>query len=133
MTVTQKAISGPLAAWPLTLNTGRYRDQWHSMTRTGLAPKLARHREEPLVEVHPDDAAGLGVIEGGLAWVATPQGDSLYRVRVTPAQRRARSSRRSTGPTAPPAAGEPACCRVRWSIRCRASRASSKPRRGWRR
>ncbi|APX65010.1 molybdopterin-dependent oxidoreductase [Sphingomonas sp. gentR] len=88
VTVTQKAISGPLAAWPLTLNTGRYRDQWHSMTRTGLAPKLARHREEPLVEVHPDDAAGLGVIEGGLARVATPQGDSLYRVRVTPAQRR---------------------------------------------
>ncbi|MGO1305075.1 MAG: molybdopterin-dependent oxidoreductase, partial [Sphingomonas parapaucimobilis] len=88
VTVTQKAISGPLAAWPLTLNTGRYRDQWHSMTRTGLAPKLARHREEPLVEVHPDDAAGLGVTDGGLARVATPQGDSLYRVRVTPAQRK---------------------------------------------
>ncbi|MFV0923375.1 molybdopterin-dependent oxidoreductase [Sphingomonas parapaucimobilis] len=88
VTVTQKAIPGPLAAWPLTLNTGRYRDQWHSMTRTGLAPKLARHREEPLVEVHPDDAAGLGVTDGGLARVATPQGDSLYRVRVTPAQRK---------------------------------------------
>ena len=88
VTVTQKAISGPLVAWPLTLNTGRYRDQWHSMTRTGLAPKLARHREEPLVEVHPDDAAGLGVTDGGLARVATPQGDSLYRVRVTPAQRK---------------------------------------------
>ncbi|MGW8134718.1 molybdopterin-dependent oxidoreductase [Sphingomonas zeae] len=88
VTVTQKAISGPLAAWPLTLNTGRYRDQWHSMTRTGLAPKLARHREEPLVEVHPDDATGLGVADGGLARVATPQGDSLYRVRVTPAQRK---------------------------------------------
>ncbi|WP_375243929.1 molybdopterin-dependent oxidoreductase [Sphingomonas parapaucimobilis] len=88
VTVTQKAISGPLAAWPLTLNTGRYRDQWHSMTRTGLAPKLARHREEPLVEVHPDDAAGLGVADDGLARVATPQGDSLYRVRVTPAQRK---------------------------------------------
>lgn len=88
VTVTQKAISGPLAAWPLTLNTGRYRDQWHSMTRTGLAPKLARHREEPLVEVHPDDAAGLGVADGGLARVATPQGDSLYRVCVTPAQRK---------------------------------------------
>jgi assimilatory nitrate reductase catalytic subunit len=88
VTVVQKAISGPLAAWRLTLNTGRYRDQWHSMTRTGLAPKLARHREEPLVEVHPDDAAGLGVTDGGLARVATPQGDSLYRVRVTPAQRR---------------------------------------------
>ncbi len=85
--VVQKPIAAPLRHWPLTLNTGRYRDQWHSMTRTGLAPKLARHREEPLVEVHPDDAARLGITDGGLARVATPQGDSLYRARVTDAQR----------------------------------------------
>ncbi|MEP9400430.1 molybdopterin-dependent oxidoreductase [Sphingomonas silueang] len=85
--VVQKPIAAPLKAWPLTLNTGRYRDQWHSMTRTGLAPKLARHREEPLVEVHPDDAARLGIVDGALARVATPQGESLYRARVTDAQR----------------------------------------------
>ncbi|MDJ0276621.1 molybdopterin-dependent oxidoreductase [Sphingomonas sp. 2R-10] len=85
--VVQKPIAAPLKDWPLTLNTGRYRDQWHSMTRTGLAPKLARHREEPLVEVHPDDAARLGIVAGGLARVATPQGESLYRAQVTDAQR----------------------------------------------
>ncbi|MGW8190985.1 molybdopterin-dependent oxidoreductase [Sphingomonas hankookensis] len=85
--VTQKAISEPLRDWPLTLNTGRYRDQWHTMTRTGLAPKLARHREEPLVEVHPDDARRLELVDGGLARVATPQGESLYRVQVTDSQR----------------------------------------------
>ncbi len=85
--VVQKLLPEPLAKWPLTLNTGRYRDQWHSMTRTGLAPKLARHREEPLVEVHPDDGARLGLSDGGLARVETPQGDSLYRVAFHPGQR----------------------------------------------
>src|SRR3546814_1498400 len=85
--VAQKPLPEPLVQWPLTLNTGRYRDQWHSMTRTGLAPKLARHREEPLVEVHPDDGARLDLTDGGLARVATPQDDSLYRVASHPGQR----------------------------------------------
>ncbi|MEH3046304.1 molybdopterin-dependent oxidoreductase [Sphingomonas adhaesiva] len=85
--VVQKALPAPLRDWPLTLNTGRYRDHWHTMTRTGLAPKLAHHREEPLVEVHPDDAGRLGIVDGALARVTTPQGDSLYRARVTDAQR----------------------------------------------
>src|SRR6266700_6639414 len=52
-------------SWPLLLNTGRVRDQWHTMTRTGLAPRLMAHRREPLLDVHPDDAARLGVVEGG--------------------------------------------------------------------
>ncbi|GGB41749.1 nitrate reductase [Sphingomonas metalli] len=85
--VVQRALPAPLRDWPLTLNTGRYRDQWHSMTRTGLAPKLARHREEPLVEVHPADAARLGIADGGLAHVSTPQGASLYRARISDGQR----------------------------------------------
>ncbi|HWW65848.1 MAG TPA: molybdopterin-dependent oxidoreductase [Sphingomonadaceae bacterium] len=85
--VAQRAVAKPLPRWPLTLNTGRYRDQWHTMTRTGLSPKLARHREEPLVEVHPVDAERFGLVDGGLARVATPQGDSLFRVSVSDAQR----------------------------------------------
>jgi len=85
--VAQRPLQDPLANWPMTLNTGRYRDQWHTMTRTGLSPKLARHREEPLVEVHPDDAAALDIVDGSLARVATPQGESIFRVSVTDAQR----------------------------------------------
>ena len=85
--VAQKPLAPPLGDWPMTLNTGRYRDQWHSMTRTGLSPKLARHREEPLVEIHPDDAARLGIADGALARVATPQGHSLYRAQVVETQR----------------------------------------------
>ena len=57
----------------------KYRDvsrNWFSdatMTRTGLSPKLARHREEPLVEVHPGDAAALGLADRSLARVSTPR------------------------------------------------------------
>jgi assimilatory nitrate reductase catalytic subunit len=72
---------------PLTLNTGRYRDQWHTMTRTGLSPRLARHRQEPLVEIHPADAEAAGLVDGGLARVATANGESLFRVAVTQSQR----------------------------------------------
>jgi len=85
--LVQAPFAAPLAQWPMTLNSGRYRDQWHTMTRTGLSPKLARHREEPLVEVHPDDAAALGLSDGDLARVATPQGVSLFRASLSTGQR----------------------------------------------
>jgi assimilatory nitrate reductase catalytic subunit len=85
--VTQAPQAQPLKDWPLTLNTGRYRDQWHTMTRTGLSPKLSRHREEPLVEVHPRDADAYGLVDGDIARVASAQGDSLFRVAVTDRQR----------------------------------------------
>ncbi len=88
VSVAQRAAEATLADWPMTLNTGRYRDQWHTMTRTGLSPKLARHREEPLVEIHPDDAAALGLADHALARVSTPQGASLFRVAHAPGQRR---------------------------------------------
>lgn len=75
-------------AFPLMLNTGRYRDQWHTMTRTGLSPKLSQHRREPVVEIHPDDAARFAVTDGALARVETAVGAAVYRVMVTQAQRR---------------------------------------------
>ena len=73
-------------AFPLRLNTGRYRDQWHTMTRTGLSPTLAQHRREPLLEVHTDDAVAAGIGEGTLARVITASGTSVFRVSVTDAQ-----------------------------------------------
>lgn len=83
----QMELQGPLRQWPMTLNTGRYRDQWHTMSRTGLSPKLARHREEPLVEIHPDDARALGLADRDLARVHSAQGDSIFRVSLNEGQR----------------------------------------------
>jgi assimilatory nitrate reductase catalytic subunit len=75
-------------SYPLALNTGRYRDQWHTMTRTGLSPTLSRHRREPCLEVHPADAVSHGLVDGGLARVTTPSGSAAFRVTVTEDQRR---------------------------------------------
>jgi assimilatory nitrate reductase catalytic subunit len=76
------------ADYPMRLNTGRYRDQWHTMTRTGLSPKLSQHRREPLVEIHPEDARELGIDDHGLARIKSPCGESIYRVSVSPGQQR---------------------------------------------
>ncbi|MEM0928006.1 MAG: molybdopterin-dependent oxidoreductase [Pseudomonadota bacterium] len=71
----------------LTLNTGRIRDQWHTMTRTGRAPRLNRHAPEPYVDVHPDDAQRSGLIKDGLAHITNERGSITVRTNVTSAQR----------------------------------------------
>jgi assimilatory nitrate reductase catalytic subunit len=57
------------------------------MTRTGLSATLSRHRREPLVEVHPDDAREHGLADGGLARVVTAAGAATFRVAVSEDQR----------------------------------------------
>lgn len=81
------AVAAP-ADFPMRLNTGRYRDQWHTMTRTGLSPTLSRHRREALLELHPDDAAEAGMADGTLARVITAHGSALFRVAISDGQRR---------------------------------------------
>ena len=74
-------------SFPLRLNTGRVRDQWHTMTRTGLSAKLAAHLPEPFVEVHPHDAAAAGLDAGGFARVSTVHGSCVVKVVVSESQR----------------------------------------------
>jgi assimilatory nitrate reductase catalytic subunit len=76
------------AGRPLRLNTGRIRDQWHTMTRTGLSPRLGQHLPEPYVEVHPDDAARFGVTDDSFARVTTDHGQCILKVVVSPRQQR---------------------------------------------
>lgn len=71
-------------ARPLRLNTGRIRDQWHTMTRTGLSPRLAAHLAEPFVEIHPDDAARFGIVDDSFARVATDHGQCVLKAVVNP-------------------------------------------------
>lgn len=70
-------------AQTLVLNTGRVRDQWHTMTRTGLVPKLFSHRAEPYVEISPQDAQALFLKDADLAEVSGAQGKSILRVLVS--------------------------------------------------
>jgi assimilatory nitrate reductase catalytic subunit len=76
------------AGRPLRLNTGRIRDQWHTMTRTGISPRLSQHLPEPFVEIHPDDAARTGVADGDFARVATDYGQCILKVVVSERQQR---------------------------------------------
>jgi len=76
------------AARPLRLNTGRIRDQWHTMTRTGASPRLGQHLPEPFVEIHSDDAARHGVADGDFARVTTDYGQCTLRVVVSERQQR---------------------------------------------
>jgi assimilatory nitrate reductase catalytic subunit len=70
------------AEYPLVLNTGRIRDQWHTMTRTGRSPRLMGHNPEPFVLVHPLDAARFGLASGDLAEVRSATGRVVVRVDI---------------------------------------------------
>ncbi|MGD9924645.1 MAG: molybdopterin dinucleotide binding domain-containing protein, partial [Pseudorhodoplanes sp.] len=76
------------SAFPFILNTGRIRDQWHTMTRTGLSPRLASHLPEPFVEIHCDDARQAGLADGDFARISTRYGACVLKVRVSEGQRR---------------------------------------------
>lgn len=71
-------------AFPLLLNTGRVRDHWHTMTRTGLSARLSSHIAEPTVLVHPDDASRFGLAEKGFARIATAHGAVVLKVALDP-------------------------------------------------
>ncbi len=73
---------------PFLLNTGRVRDQWHTMTRTGRATNLSQHIAEPYAELNPLDAMRLGVETAGLVRLSNARGSVLLRAQITERQRR---------------------------------------------
>ena len=119
--VARPPTHAPDPAFPLILNTGRVRDQWHTMTRTAI-PRLMEHTPEPFVAVHPEDAASLGLADGTLAHVDSRWGSATLRVRLSPIQRRgeifvpmhwswplaaASAANRAVNPATDPLSGQP--------------------------
>ncbi|CDN49589.1 Nitrate reductase large subunit [Neorhizobium galegae bv. orientalis str. HAMBI 540] len=74
--------------YPLTLNTGRIRDHWHTMTRTAKSARLSGHIAEPFAELHPRDAMELGIRGAGLVELESPHGTAIVRALVTERQAR---------------------------------------------
>lgn len=70
------------------LNTGRVRDHWHTMTRTGKTARLSAHYAEPFVEIHPTDAARLNILRATLVRLSNRHGSAIVRALVTDRQRR---------------------------------------------
>ena len=82
-TPPRPAAQPATADYPFILMTGRVRDQWHTMTRTGRAPRLFQHWPEPTVAIHPDDAPP----DGSLLRVTGASGQAVLRVRHDRGQR----------------------------------------------
>ncbi len=68
--------------YPLVLNTGRIRDQWHTMTRTGRSSRLHSHMSEPMVYVNPVDAKKYSLTSGALAQLSSQWGTMLARISI---------------------------------------------------
>ena len=78
------------ARYPLHLNTGRLRDQWHGMSRTGTVAQLFNHAEEPVVSMNEGDMQRRSIVPGDLVRVSSKRGSLVLRAmpseEVPPAQ-----------------------------------------------
>jgi assimilatory nitrate reductase catalytic subunit len=74
------------ARFPLSLNTGRLRDQWHTMSRTGTLGRLFAHAAEPALEMHPQDLARRHWKAGDLVCVTSRRGTLVLPVQASEAQ-----------------------------------------------
>ncbi|HTI11881.1 MAG TPA: molybdopterin-dependent oxidoreductase [Puia sp.] len=74
----------PDEEFPLILTTGRIRDQWHTMARTGKVNKLKQHISEAFVEIHPEDARKLHLKEDDLVVVQSRRGEVRVKTKISP-------------------------------------------------
>jgi assimilatory nitrate reductase catalytic subunit len=77
------AASNTTTDYPLILNTGRIRDQWHTMTRTAKTARLSGHLAEPFLEISPADAKRFGLAPASLVRVTSPLGRVIVRTLIT--------------------------------------------------
>ncbi len=79
-----RPVAEPTSArFPLRLLSGRLRDQWHGMSRTGRVPRLSAHSPEPGLRMHPDDAARRGLKAGELVRVASKRGQLVLPLELS--------------------------------------------------
>jgi len=80
-----QAVAEPRdARFPFALNTGRLRDQWHGMSRTGTVPRLFGHASEPAIDMHASDMARLKLNDGDLVHVTSRRGSLILPARSSP-------------------------------------------------
>ncbi|KRI01379.1 nitrate reductase [Curvibacter sp. PAE-UM] len=69
--------------FPFALTTGRLRDQWHGMSRTGTLGRLFGHVAEPCVQMSPGDMSRRGLVEGELVHVTSKRGSILVPLQAS--------------------------------------------------
>lgn len=82
-TTPRKPVNATDEEFPFVLNTGRIRDQWHTMTRTAKSARLSQHLPEPYIDMHPQDVLLCGVRTGDLVRVTSRWGSMVVRLRTS--------------------------------------------------
>lgn len=83
-TPVERDLLEPLTPdFPFILTTGRIRDQWHTMTKTGKVNRLRQHVDRPFLEIHPEDAAVRGIGDGDPVVISNARGEVRVCARVT--------------------------------------------------
>lgn len=67
---------------PFALTTGRLRDQWHGMSRSGSVPRLFAHEGRPVVRINPADANRHQLAEGALVQVRSQRGEVVLPLKL---------------------------------------------------
>jgi len=71
-------------SYPFVMNSGRLRDQWHTMTRTGASSELSQHTSEAFLAMHPNDASALALKEGEYVSIAAKASNDVTDPVVLP-------------------------------------------------
>ncbi|MBC1238456.1 molybdopterin dinucleotide binding domain-containing protein, partial [Nostoc sp. 2RC] len=75
----------PNPDYPFVLTTGRVYGHWHTQTRTGRIEKICKMYPQPFIEIHPRDAARLGIVDNQCVEVRSRRGQALFPAKVTKA------------------------------------------------
>jgi len=82
-TVYKPVAEAREARYPFSLNTGRLRDQWHGMSRTGTVGRLFGHVAEPVVQMNAQDMARRQLQDGDLVHLTSKRGSILLPARAS--------------------------------------------------
>ncbi len=83
--VIENTSEQPNDKFPLILTTGRIRDQWHTMTKTGKVSRLMTHTPSPMLEINPIDAFKIAINDGDIVVVISKNGEVRVKVKISDA------------------------------------------------
>jgi ferredoxin-nitrate reductase len=82
-TALENTSEEPNDQFPFILTTGRIRDQWHTMTKTGKVSRLMTHIPSPFLEINPIDAYKSSIKNGDIVVVTSTKGNVRVKAKVT--------------------------------------------------